>query len=112
MKASLPTMMASQQPALGPRPIKVIKLEKVFKHLIIKCVIEVIGINSGLLFSPWGLYHFITVDDEDGLLEEEDKDVEDKDVEDKDVEDKGAEDEGVIADNDGVTTASVGPAAY
>ena len=50
----------------------------------------------------WGLYHFITADDEDGLLEEEDKDVEDK----------GAEDEGVIADNDGVTTASVGPAAY
>ena len=70
--------------------------------MIIKCVIEVIGINSVLLFSPWGLYHVITADDEDGLLEEEDKDVEDK----------GAEDEGVIADNDGVTTASVGPAAY
>ena len=33
-------------------------------------------------------------------------------TEDKDVEDKGAEDEGVVAENKGVTTISVGLAAY
>ena len=38
--------------------------------------------------------------------------TEDKGTEDKDVEDKGAEDEGVVAENKGVTTISVGLAAY